>query len=212
MEMKFQKITVPGVNVPLKVAGGHFATNHTHTNYYIDLTTIKSRLSEAGEAAAVLARNYLCGVVVDTIVCLEGTEVIGTLLAEELKKGGLLSMNAHKTIYVIKPEYNSNSQIIFKENYHFMLEGKHVLLLTGNVTTGLTVNKGVEGIQYYGGLVQCICAVFSAADQINKIPVCSVYGTRDLPDYRFADYRNCPICQAGKKLDGLVNPYGYSKL
>ena len=212
MEMKFQKITAPGVSVPLKVAGGHFATNHTHINYYIDLTTVKSRVSEAREAADVLARNYLTGMVIDTIVCLEGTEVIGALLAEELTKSGLLSMNAHKIIYVIKPEYNSNSQIIFKENYHPMLEGKHVLILTGNVTTGLTVNKGIEGIQYYGGIIQCICAVFTAVDAIDGIPVRAVYGMRELPDYQFADYRNCPICKAGKKLDGLVNPYGYSKL
>lgn len=212
MEMKFQKITAPGISVPLKVAAGHFATNHTHTNYYIDLTTMKSRISEAGEAAAVLARNYLCGVVVDTIVCLEGTEVIGTMLADELTRSGLLSTNAHKTVYVIKPEYNSNSQIIFKENYHFMLEGKYVVILTGNVTTGLTVNKGIEGIQYYGGIVQCICSVFSAVEEVNGIRVHSVYGMTDLPDYRFADYRSCPVCQAGRKLDGLINSYGYSKL
>ena len=31
-------------------------------------------------------------------------------------------------------------------------------------------------------------------------------------DYMFSDYRNCPICKEGKKLDALINPYGYSKL
>lgn len=30
----------------LRVAKGHFATSHSHINYYIDVTTQKSRLSE----------------------------------------------------------------------------------------------------------------------------------------------------------------------
>jgi hypothetical protein len=34
-------------NVPLRVAHGHFATNHSHINYYIDITYPKTRLSEA---------------------------------------------------------------------------------------------------------------------------------------------------------------------
>ena len=148
MELKYEKIYAPGTDVGLKVTKGHFATNHAHTNYYIDLTTIKSRVSEAQEIARALVHMYLYDMVVDTIVCMEGTEVIGTLLAEELTKGGFLSLNAHKTIYIIKPEFNSNSQIMFKDNFRPMLNGKNVILLTATVTTGLTINKGIEGIQY----------------------------------------------------------------
>ena len=35
----------------LRVAKGHFATSHSHINYYIDVTTQKSRLSEAKAVA-----------------------------------------------------------------------------------------------------------------------------------------------------------------
>ena len=167
MELKYEKIYAPGTDVGLKVTKGHFATNHAHTNYYIDLTTIKSRVSEAQEIARALVHMYLYDMVVDTIVCMEGTEVIGTLLAEELTKGGFLSLNAHKTIYIIKPEFNSNSQIMFKDNFRPMLNGKNVILLTATVTTGLTINKGIEGIQYYGGIIQSVSAVFSALDEMN---------------------------------------------
>ena len=145
MELKYEKIYAPGTDVGLKVTKGHFATNHAHTNYYIDLTTIKSRVSEAQEIARALVHMYLYDMVVDTIVCMEGTEVIGTLLAEELTKGGFLSLNAHKTIYIIKPEFNSNSQIMFKDNFRPMLNGKNVILLTATVTTGLTINKAHRG-------------------------------------------------------------------
>ena len=45
MELKYDKIQTTGTDTPLKIVKGHFATNHAHTNYYFDLTTVKSRLS-----------------------------------------------------------------------------------------------------------------------------------------------------------------------
>ncbi len=54
MENSYQKIEVTGISLPLKVTRGHFATNHSHTNYYIDLTTVKTRASEAHMVAAKL--------------------------------------------------------------------------------------------------------------------------------------------------------------
>ena len=212
MEMKYEKIRAGGVDVPLKVVKGHFATNHAHTNYYVDLTTIKSRVSEAQEIARVLAQMYLYNMVVDTIVCIEGTEVIGTLLAEELTRSGFLSMNAHQTIYIIRPEYNSNSQMVFRENTQPMVTGKNVILLMASITTGKTIAKGIECIRYYGGILAGISTIFSAIEETDGIHINSIFGMRDLPDYQAHDYRDCPFCQKGIKLDALVNSYGYSKL
>lgn len=84
--------------VVLKVIPGHFATNHSHINYYIDLTTLKARQNEAQAAARLLAyySNYS---IVDTIVCLDGCEVIGAYLAEELTKPeSVLSMSIRPSI------------------------------------------------------------------------------------------------------------------
>ena len=209
MELKYDKIQTTGTDTPLKIVKGHFATNHAHTNYYFDLTTVKSRLSEAGGIAQALVHMYLYDMIVDTIVCMEGTEVIGTLLAQELTKGGFMSKNAHKTIYVIKPEFNSNSQMIFKENVRPMVAGKHVILLLANVTTGLTLNKALECIGYYEGILEGVAAVFSAQTEVDGVHINSVYSTEDLPDYRFYDYRNCPFCERKMKIDALVNSFGY---
>ena len=33
---------------------GHFATSHSHINYYVDVTSIKTRVAEAKQAAHVL--------------------------------------------------------------------------------------------------------------------------------------------------------------
>lgn len=205
------KIESPSFSIPLKVMPGHFATNHSHINYYIDMTTLKSRLSEAREVAKSLVQMYMSTTVVDTIVCLEETEVIGAYLAEELTNAGFLSKNAHKTIYVTSPEFNSNSQMIFRDNIQPMIRGKNILLLMTSVTTGLTINKAVEAIQYYGGELQGICAIFSALDSFAGFRINSVYTKADLPDYNSYDYRSCPYCQKKIKIDALVNSFGYTE-
>ena len=198
--------------VPLKVTPGHFATNHAHVNYYLDSTTLKSRQSEARETARALVGAYVYNTVVDTIVCLEGMQVVGAYLADELTQAGVMSRNAHQTIYVVSPEFNSNSQMIFRDNLQPMIKGKNTLLLLAVVTTGKTIAKGMECIQYYGGILQGISAIFTAVDQVDGIPIHSVYTKRELPDYQAFDFRECPFCQKGQKLDALVNSYGYSKL
>lgn len=212
MDNRMVKIRAQGSSIPMKVVSGHFATNHSHINYYIDMTTLKTRLSEAQSMAGSLVGLYMLDTVVDTIICLEGTEIIGAFLAEELTRAGFLSRNAHKTIYIVTPEFNSNSQMIFRENIQPMVTGKNVILLMASITTGLTVNKGLECIQYYGGILQGISAVFSAVPEVNGIHVNSVYSKADLPDYESYDYRNCPYCQKKIKLDALVNSYGYMSI
>lgn len=212
MDNKYVKIHTTGCEAPLKVTPGHFATNHAHINYYIDMTTLKTRLSEAQEIAKSLMGMFLYDTVVDTIVCLEGTQVIGSFLAQELTGAGVLSMNAHKTIYIVTPEYNSNSQMVFKENILPMIRGKNVILLTASVTTGLALNKGIESVLYYGGVLRGITAIFSALYEINGHKITSIFNKRDVPEYAFYDYRDCPFCKQGRKLEALVNSYGYTSL
>ena len=44
MENRMKKIqSHANKNVALRVIPGHFATNHSHINYYVDLTIMKSR-------------------------------------------------------------------------------------------------------------------------------------------------------------------------
>lgn len=212
MESKYTKIYTSGTEAALKVTSGHYATNHAHINYYLDMTTLKTRTSEAQQIAKSLVGMYLYDMVIDTIVCMEGTDVIGAFLSEELTKSGFLSMNSHKTIYVVRPEFNNNSQMIFRDNLLPMIKGKHILILTASVTTGLTMNKAIECVQYYGGMLQGISAVFSAVDSVNGVKISAVFGRKNLPDYQSHDYRDCPLCKSGKKLDALVNAFGYSAL
>ena len=198
--------------VPLRIAHGHFATNHSHINYYIDLTFHKARLSEAKDSAYELVSSMDNNVPVDTILCLDGTNVLGTCIAEELTKSGYRTINEHKTIYIAEPEYNSNSQIIFRDNIQPMIRGKHILVLMASCTTGYTAKKAIEAIGYYGGQVTGVAAIYRAVNAVGGYPVHSVYSIADIPDYESYDYRECPYCKAGRRIDALVNSFGYSAL
>ena len=48
------KIPSKKKNLYLRVSKGHFATGHSHINYYVDMTTQKTRLSEAKAVAKEL--------------------------------------------------------------------------------------------------------------------------------------------------------------
>lgn len=198
--------------VPLRVAHGHFATNHSHINYYIDITYQKTRLSEARDSAYDLVSHFINDTPVDTILCLDGTAVLGTCVAQELTKSGFRTINAHQTIYVVEPEYNANSQIIFRDNIKPMIQGKTVLVLMASVTTGYTAKRSMEAIHYYGGQVAGVAAIYRAVDEIAGYPVRSVYSLADIPDYESYDYHECPYCKQGKKIDALVNSFGFSAL
>lgn len=198
--------------VPLRVARGHFATNHSHINYYIDITYNKTRLSEAKDTAYELVSHFINDTPVDTILCLDGTAVLGTCVAEELTKSGFHTINQHQTIYVVEPEYNANSQIIFRDNIKPMIQNKTVLVLMASVTTGFTAKRSIEAIHYYGGHVAGVAAVYRAVDEIGGYPVRSVYSVADIPDYESYDYHDCPYCKQGKKIDALVNSFGFSAL
>ena len=98
------KMPIRHGSAPLRVARGHFATNHSHINYYVDITYQKTRLSEAKDSARQLVANFVNDTPVDTILCLDGTGVVGTCLAQELTKSGFRTINAHETIYILEPE------------------------------------------------------------------------------------------------------------
>ncbi len=210
MENSYEITSSAGVSI--HVTRGHFSTNHSHINYYVDTTTLKASHSDSAAAAKQLAAKYVYNTMVDTIVCIEGTEVIGAFLADELTKQGIRSINTQRTIYVIPPEYNSSNQLIFRDNIRPMIAGKNVLVLLADVTTGRTSARCVEGVEYYGGIVRGVCALFSAVDQVAGYPVNAVFTTKDLPDYQAYTSAECPFCKGNVKLDALVNSFGYSEL
>ena len=138
--------------------------------------------------------------------------MVGAYLADELTNAGIMSLNQHQTIYVSTPEYHTGGQLIFRDNMQMMIRGKNIILLLANVTTGKTLNRALECIEYYGGKTVGIASIFSVIKSARGIEVNSIFSEKDVPDYMTYDTGKCPLCQKKASIDAMVNSYGYSKL
>lgn len=211
--MSMQQIQHPTkADIILNVTRGHFATGHSHINHYIDVTAQKFCLSEARKVALALAREYKASTLIDTILCLDGTEVIAACMASEMTKSGYMNINENQDMNVLTPERTVGSQLIFRENTAPLVTGKNVLIMMASVSTGYTAKSAVETIAYYGGRAVGIASIFATVDQVEGLPVNGLFNPNDLPGYTSYDANACPMCKAGQKLDALVNSFGYSKL
>ncbi|MCR5511250.1 MAG: orotate phosphoribosyltransferase [Lachnospiraceae bacterium] len=199
-------------DVVLRYIPGHFITPHSHVNYYMDLSDMKARQREARATGEELAEMYLASDQIDTIMCLNGMEVVGSYLANKLTKIGIVSANSHHTMYITSPEYNTIGQMMFRENNQHMIKNRKVLILIDTATTGDTLRSAMRSVKYYGGQVAGISAIFSVATQVDSIPIRALYSTKDLPDYASYAPDNCPLCKAGTAVDAICNGFGYSTL
>ena len=210
--MQTTSIATKRKNLHLRVQRGHFATSHSHINYFIDVTMQKTRLSEAKAVAKELLSYYQTTTIIDTILCLDGMQVVGSCLAEQLTSNNFMNLNAHQTIYVVTPEYTAGSQMIFRDSIAQAITGKNVLILAASVVTGYTTKSAIEAITYYGGRVAGISSIFATVDKYLGYDVVSAFNPNDLPGYASYAPHECPMCRAGSRLEGLVNSFGFSKL
>jgi orotate phosphoribosyltransferase len=197
-------------HIKIGVLQGHFATNHSHVSHYIDMTTIKTKCNVARDVAGELASKYY-DTDIDTIICLEGTQMVGAFLAERLSAHGS-GMNEGKNLSVIIPELNSNNQMIFRDNIQRLVRDRKVMLLISSASSGKTINRMVECLAYYSGQLVGICALFSAIKEYNGIRVKSMFNSDDIPGYFSSPSLDCPLCKASQPVDAVITSFGYSKI
>ena len=195
----------------IKIMHGHFATQNSHINTYIDMSTVKCRHHNAMVTAKALSEAYKLSMPIDTIVCLDETSLIGAFMAEELTKDNR-AVNYGTNISVITPEVDSLGQMMFRDNKQRMVKGMRALLLTDSITSGKTILQAIDSVLYYGGTVCAISAVFSAVNKCAGLDVNSIFTARDIPSYAAYKRENCVMCAQGQHLEALVNGFGYSKL
>ena len=209
MEDRMQIITSQkSSRISIGIIPGHYATNHSHVNYYVDMTSIKTSSKMAKEAAQQLALAFN-GTYVDTIICLEGTEILGAFLADALMQSGI---NQGGDINLVTPEMNAVNQMIFRDNTQKKIWGKKVLLLISSASTGKSILRAMDCLQYYSGEMVGVGAIFSAIEEVNGIEVRALFTDKDLPRYDNFPVNECPMCSKGIKVDALINSFGYSKL
>ena len=198
--------------ITVKDIPGHFALTYSHTNAYVDIVEVKRSMKMAADAAAILAEAYAYALQIDTIVAMDGTEILGAFLAESLVRGNRHAVDQNSDIHVVTPELENSTQMIFRDNLQPMIRGKKSLVLCGSLLTGIKVKKAIECVKWYGGTIVGVAAVFSILDEIGGIPVQSLFGKQDFPGYQSWDGAECPLCKSGQKIDALANCYGYSRL
>lgn len=176
------------------------------------MSDIKHKQSLAMTAARSIAAR-IPGILVDTILCLEGTEYIGAFLARELTRESLTGINTGRDLFLVEPDSNINGQFTFSDNLRSMVEGKAVFVMVTSASTGQTLRQIAECVEYYGGHVVGNAALFSNISELDGKPVISLFTGADFPNYRTCAHgKNCPACAAGVPLDAIVTPRGYRKL
>lgn len=212
MENRKQRIqAMQNSRISFDVIEGHFVTSNSHVSSYVDMNEIKSNFKSAKEAAKALSTGIYGVIPVDTIICLEGTKMIGAFLAEELSEG-VHGINTGNDIMVISPEFNSSNQIILRDNLQPMVRDRNVLLLASSVSSGKSIVQAAECLAYYGGKLMAAAAIFSDVDNVRGLQIHHIFGHDDIPSYRSYKQEECEMCRAGMKIDAIVNSFGYSKL
>lgn len=115
-------------------------------------------------------------------------------------------------VSIVAPESNQLGQMMFRDNTKRMVGGQNVLILAGPLNTGKTMLQAIDTILYYGGNVNGVCSIFSAASKVAGLDIHAAFTTADIPDYQVYPSHACPLCKAGVKVDAIVNSYGYSEL
>lgn len=197
----------------IHVMPGHFISANNHMNYYIGTSDIKHNHNVSTDAAMLLAEYYNTnGIRIDTVLCLYETQTLGAYIAHELARPSMMTPNPDSTVFVIGSEYDAAGNLIFRDNLRRMIFGKNVLVLISCITSGRTVERAMESVQYYGGKVAGVASVFSSQKFIGDVPVNTIFDTEDVPGYTAYPAHDCPLCQNGHPVDAISNGYGYSKL
>jgi len=198
--------------IAIKVTPGHFTTSTRHINHYLDVSELKTNALVARDVAQELAIPYLSSALVDTIVCMERTEVIGAFLAQELLQPGTAVMNSGGEIHIATPVNNIHGHMIFQDNVIEWITNKNVILLVASVSSARAIHIGMDCIAYYGGRLAGISALFVASPEKQKDKINALFTSDDIPGYQLFETVDCTMCKAGEKLDALVNSDGYTRI
>jgi orotate phosphoribosyltransferase len=206
-------ITVPAKGnrrIKLNIYPGHFATSHAHVDNYFSMTEMRTDCVMAQEAASELVKQFRY-TPVDTVISLEYTQIISAFVAKELSAPGR-DINSGADIHIVTPQINSNNQLMFPSDTQPYVTNKNVLLILSTVSTGRSLARAAECVRYYGGKLAGIGTIFSAIDESGGIPIQAIFHRSDLAAYNSWRSDECPMCKAGRKIDGLVTTGGLTEI
>lgn len=198
--------------ISMKVVPGHFATSHFHISHYLDVSDLKTNATAARDVARELSIPYLANTLVDSIVCMKETEVIGAYMAEELLQAGISVINSSNEIHVLKPTNSVSGKLIFEHNLQEWIFNRNIILLVDTISSGRTIKSAMDCLSYYGGLVVGISALFHGCREEIHHKMHAMFTYEDIPDYQIFSPDHCAMCEEGSKLDAIITSEGYIKI
>ena len=198
--------------ISIKVIPGHFTTANLHVNYYLDVSTLKSNAMVARDVGRELALPYLSSTLVDTIVCMENTKVIGAYLAEELLGEGTAVMNSGGEIHVVTPMQSDGGNLVFYDSEVDWITNKNILVLTATISSGTTLRSALDCLAFYNGRIAGISALFMQPNEDLKYEINTLFSSDDIPGYNMYRFGQCEMCNSGHKLDALISSEGFTKM
>ncbi len=233
-----EKLLIPSAynkDLKLEVYKGHFASDRFHSNYYIDLTTMKVQLAKAKMTAEAMADKYVHRVKtkvsrfgmeymagmssnlasaapIDTIICMDGCEVLGAYVADDLSNYGVSTNNEFGTYNIITPDFDDSGAMIVTDDIQSMLKSKNILILLATAMQGKTLGRVLSTVTEYGGRIIGISVIFSMVDSLDGYPVNAVFSKEDLPDFELASDKECSFCDKKVPVDGIITRYGLRKV
>jgi orotate phosphoribosyltransferase len=198
--------------IKIKVIPGHFTTSTRHVNHYLDVSELKTNALIARDVAQQLAIPYLTSALVDTIVCMDRTEVTAAFVAHELLQPRTAVMNSGGEIHLVTPVNNVNGDMIFQDSVVQWIHNKNVILLDASVSSARAIHICMDCIAYYGGRLAGISALFVASPEKQKDKIHSLFTSEDIPGYKLFETIECEMCKAGQKIDALISSDGYTKV
>jgi orotate phosphoribosyltransferase len=143
---------------------------------------------------------------------MEGTEVIGAYMAQELLQEGTSVINMGRDIHIVTPISNVHKNLIFQTNMQEFIIERNIIVLVSSISSGTTLKSALECISYYRGNVVGISALFNAfpESQVNQIN--ALFTNKDIPNYHLFKTDECPMCKEGHKLDAIIVHDGYIKI
>ena len=213
MEHKGFEVSLPkNPVITMRVIPGHFTTSRAHITHYLDVSALKSNALVARDVARELAIPYHSSTLVETIVCMERTAVIGAYLAEELLQSGSTALNSNGEIIIVSPISNNIGTLSFQSSMISKIKNKNILLLTATVSSGRSLDGALECLSYYGGRIAGVSALFTVPDIMIEHEIHTLFTSADIPGYTVYGSRDCEMCRAGLKLDALISYEGYSRI
>ncbi len=198
-------------NIQMRVIPGHFATSKNHLSHYLDLYDLKTNTTLAREVAGELVLPFM-NTPIDTIVCMEGTEVIGAYMAEELQMDGQMTVNSGNEIHVLTPMHNAERKLMLLSGLQDVILNKNSIVLLSSISSGGTLGSVLDLLDYYGANIQGAAAIFSAFEGKSRVDVHSLFSNYDIPSYHIYETESCPYCSDNRELDAIIYHDGMLKL